>query len=322
VVLTVEFHAESPDQEAIELALDELLLLQPSCSIISKRVVEIDGTVMGENHDSSLLSLSTAGESRSAPSSSLLNGLDGDTYRPDYSDRGNDRGTDLRFDSYRPASSTNHPSSSRIDSYRPNEQLFNTAIMHPDRMKLATRSENPKGTYGTRYDALIDSMIVSPPSQRCGLDKSNGDRRGEHYSPPARRDRSASPLRTPRRSERLRSAAASSGDIARPSGTDLVEGSSHLPRKPSDRELFLEKRLERRRLKREEITKRNRAGSGALEELAPRTPFKGPSAERNRFAKQLESTYAELSTNIIGLPDLVPVSYIPLLRLSLKPHSH
>ena len=310
-VLTVEFNVDSPDQEAIELALDELLLLQPSCSLVSKRVIEIDGTAIGENVASSLPSMSIARESRSAPSPSSSDDLDGNTYRPDYSDRG----TDQRFDSYRPASSTNHASSSRIDSYRPNEYLSDTAIMHPDRMKLTTRSETFKGSYGTRYDALVESMIVSPSSQPSSLDKNNRDRGGDHYSPPPCRDRSASPKPTPRRSERLRSAAASGGAISNPPSTDLAEVLSHLPRKLTDRELFLEKRLERRRLKREEIIKRHRAASGALEELAPRVPFKGPSAERNRFAKQQESTYAKLSTNIIYLLDLVPVPCLFLLFL-------
>jgi hypothetical protein len=305
----VEFNADSPDQEAIELALDELLLLQPSCYIVSKRVIEIDGTLIGENGLSSLQSISIARESKSAPSPSSPSGLKGDTYRPDYSDRG----TDQRYNSYRPTSSTNHASSSRIDSYRPHEYLSDTAIMHPDRMKLTTRSENPNGSYGTRYDALVDSMIVSPSSQPSSLDKDNRDRGGDHYTPPPRRDRSASPKRTPRRSERLRSAAASGGAIASPPSTESAVDLSHLPRKLSDRELFLEKRLERRRLKREAIIKRAMAGPGGLEELAPRTPFKGPSAELNRFAKQQESTYAKISTNIIHLLDMVPVSCLFLL---------
>jgi hypothetical protein len=317
VVLTVEFDADSPDQEVIDLALNQLLLLQPSCSIISKRVIEIDGTVVGENDASSLQSMSIARESRSSARPRSRDGLDGDTYRPDHSDRGRDQ----RGDSYRPASSTNHASSSRIDSYRPNKNLSSdTATMHPDRMKFMTRSENPKGPYGTRYDALAEGMIFKPSSQSSSVTKPNHGRRGAHYSPPPRRDRSASPARTPRRSERLRSAAATSRVVTRPLGTESAEDLSHLPRKPSERELSHVARLEIWRLKREETMKRIKAGLGALEEPAPRTLAKGPLSERNRFERQQESTCTRLSTNIRSVSSLPPPT--SSLNPTFYPNNH
>lgn len=308
VVLTVQFDADSPDQEIIDLALDQVLVVQPSCKIISKRVAEIDGIAVGGEDPLPLESIARG--SRFSPRDRFRHGVDGDTYRPDYSDRGRDQ----RFDSYRPGSSAGQASSSRaMDSYRPNEHVSssNSAIVHPDRQKVMTLSEkvdaltkngelppighhpedSSSGVYGTRYDALIEGMVFTPAPQSSTLKKPNRGHRGAHYSPPPRRDRSASPENRPRRSDRLRSAATSGKDIVSPPGRKPRDDMSDLRKRLSNYEKSQESKLERWRWHREEDEKRTEAGPGSLEELAPKTLAKALPSERNKFEKQQESKY-------------------------------
>lgn len=107
VNLTVEFETDRPDYN-VDLVLDQVLFLQPSCKIISKTLTEIDG----------------------APySGDVVFSRDGfreNSYRPDYSGRERDQGW---IDSYRPGPSVDHVPSSRsmIDSYRPEDRASSDA---------------------------------------------------------------------------------------------------------------------------------------------------------------------------------------------------
>lgn len=260
MALVVEFDADQSDQNTILLALDQILHLQPACSIVSKRVVEIDGTAAVGEDDIARYSTSSAI----------------DSYRPDYSERSRDQ----LLDSYRPGTVDGHATSSRgFDSYRPNGRVSDLAAIHPDTQQLMTRSDetndfqNEGGelssstVLGSRYHALVDDMVLTPNSQ---LMTNNNDthtrtrRSGSHYSPPPRRDRSASPQNERHRSERLRTA---------PS------------RNMSQRETSHKTKLERWKNRRDEEMKRTEAARGSLEYLAPLFSDKG------KFEKQRESEF-------------------------------
>ena len=275
MALVVEFDADRPDQNTIHLALEQMLHLQPACSMVSKRVIEIDGTAaVGEDDLSSAETI--ARYSRSAATMGPRDGVQGDSYRPDYSARSRDQ----LLDSYRPATLDGHGASSPgIDSYRPNEKV--SSAIHPDRQKIMALSDetvdfpneggglSSSAILGTRYDALVEDMVFTPHSQLLtNNSSSNNDTRtrrsGSHYSPPPRRDRSASPQTGRRRSERLRSA---------PS------------RNVSDHETSHKTKLERWKQRRDEDVKRIEATRGSIENLAPLFSAKG------RFERQRESEF-------------------------------
>lgn len=282
----VEFDADQSDQNTILLALDQILHLQPACSIVSKRIVEIDGTAaVGEDDLSSAETI--ARYSRSSATVGPRDGIHGDSYRPVYSERSRDQ----LLDSYRPGTVDGHGTSSRgIDSYRPNGRVSSDlAAIHPDGQQLMTRSDetndfqneggglSSSATLGTRYDALVEDMVSTPNSQLMTNSNSNNKdthtrtrtrRSGSHYSPPPRRDRSASPQNARRRSERIRSA---------PS------------RNMSEHETSHKTKLERWKHCRDEEVKRIEAAHGSLEYLAPLFSDKG------RFERQRESEFTPIN---------------------------
>ncbi len=218
VALVVEFDADQSDQDTIDLALDQILHLQPSCKIVSKRVTEIDGTTAGLEDD--LFSAETnARHSRSSETTGRRDITRGDSYRPDYPERSKDQ----LLDSYRPGTLDVHGVLSRnIACYRNNEHISsNAAAIYPDRQRTMTVSEETLDSHtgngglsssailGTRYAALAEDMVFGhnpKPLTNNDINNSHTRRSGSHYSPPPARDRSASPQNGRRRSERLRSA--------------------------------------------------------------------------------------------------------------------
>lgn len=285
--LIVEFEADTPVQEAIDIALDQVLLLQPSCKLVSKTILEIDGEAL--NRENPFIHATTSTEFRHSLTT-RRNGAHGDSYRPEYSERDSPQ----RIDNYRP-SSPHGLSFQPIDSYRPNDNVSSSSTgLHPGKNKLVESPEfmhyptaaDPQSLLsigaselGTRYDALIDSLVFNPDPQSSRPKKSRGCRRPpSHYSPP-RHNRSASPPSSElRRSERLRAAE---------SGKGLVW--------PSERKLSLPEAHERRRWeleqrRKEEETEQSAAEPGSLEALAPKMVAKDVAASgRLKFAKQQES---------------------------------
>ncbi|ERF73896.1 hypothetical protein EPUS_05908 [Endocarpon pusillum Z07020] len=275
MALVVEFDADQSDHNTIHLALDQILHLQPACSIVSKNIIEIDGTpTVGADGLSSAETI--ARYSRSSATVGPRDGVQGDSYRPDYSERSRDQ----LLDSYRPGTLDGHGASSRgIDSYRPNGKVSSDpAAIHPDRQKIMTRSDetidftneggglSSSAVLGTRYDALVEDIVFTPNSQPTTNNNSSYKdtrtrRSSSHYSPPPARDRSASPQNGWRRSERLRTA---------PS------------RNRSEHETSHKTKLERWKQRRDEEMKRLEAARGSLEFLAPLFSDKG------RFERQRE----------------------------------
>lgn len=205
VNLTVEFDADISDPD-LQVSLDKVLSLQPSCKLVSKKLTEINGIALSED----------------LTATPLVNG-NSDSYRPDYSNQDGEH--------HRPSFPSDHVSSSRLtlDSYRPmHHLLYASGLPSADRKDTGSSpytidrqpntGEKPLSTHhqesvptsailGTRYDALIADMIAPPrisPSSTYNKGRKNRIRQGAHYSPPpSRRDRSASPSH-PRRSDRLR----------------------------------------------------------------------------------------------------------------------
>ncbi|KAF7505315.1 hypothetical protein GJ744_001018 [Endocarpon pusillum] len=282
MALVVEFDAVQSDPNTILLELDQILHLQPACSIVSKRVIEIDGTAAaGEDDLSSAETM--ARYSRSSATMGPWDGILGDSYRPDYSERSRHQ----IIDSYRPGTLDGHGASSRgIDSYRPNGKVSSDpAASHPERQKMMTRSDktidflneggglSSSAVLGTRYDALVENMVFTPRSQimtdnnnNSSSSNNNNDTRtrrsSSHYSLPPARDRSASPQKGSRRSERLRTAPGS--------------------RNMSEHETSHQTKLERWKDRRDGEMKRIEAAPGSLENLA--TLF----SDKGKFERQRE----------------------------------
>jgi hypothetical protein len=259
VNLTVEFETDKPDYN-VDVALDQVLFLQPSCKIISKTLTEIDGIpYFGDVIFS-------------------RNGFHEKSYRPDYSGHERDQG---RIDSYRPGPSVDHVPSSRsvIDSYRPEDRASSDAVRgNADRQNETNPSKytenSTSGVLDTRYGPLIADMIVSPDPQSSRTGKIRG-RHPEHYSPPPRRDRSASPPRAVRRSDRLRSA---------PSSKEVVWPPRREPRDPmSD--------VRRKLAAYEEEMKLPDAEPGSLEALAAKSALNASIRPDSRFERQRECKY-------------------------------
>jgi hypothetical protein len=298
-ILKVEFEANSSNQEVIDLALDQVLLLQPACRVISKTVSEIDGRVVSSQEDLRHLNNNIWGDGGS-PS----NGVGGDTYRPDYSEHDRDKDKDRRrdrgshIDSYRPGTPEHNLSNSRsLDSYRPaNFSSSDPLTLHPDGYKVVDLDISTPGPLGTRYDALVDSMIFTADSRSSRPKKKK--HRIQHYSPPpaSRRDRSASPRASAgvRRSSRLR--AASNGEAVRSSPPGLRMGHG---RKVSSDETHTSRLQERQTDEDDERRRRRRRRSGGevdprlspLEILAPRTVAKDLTGEKTKFEKQQDRKY-------------------------------
>jgi hypothetical protein len=296
-VLTVEFEADSSDQEIIDLALDQVLILQPSCKVTSKTIAEIDGEVVNQQSPFSLDS--TPSSCPRHQSSGRQNGVHGSSYRPEYSDRDRDR----RIDSYRPGSLDVQSTSRPIDSYKPRDYTSNPGkvssdaqrgILSPDMFDHRTTvdgdvpSAGPSGL-GTRFDALIGSMVFRPPSYHFGSEKRSS--RLDHYSPQPRPGRSASPSRRLRQSDRLRAVSGEEimrfPDRARKTGSDFT-------RKASFDETHESGRWERKQ-QRKEDERQIGAEPGSLEALAPNIVAKDLAAGgRNKFEKQRESKYTLL----------------------------
>ncbi len=269
VALVVEFEADQSDQDTIELALDQILHLQPSCTVVSKRVTEIEGIAVGVEDDLSSAER-VARYSRSSFPTGRQDSTQVDSYRPDYPERSKSQ----LVDSYRPGTSDGHGALPRnIDCYRHDE----AAAIHPDRQKIMTLSEDDvdsrnrngclssSATLGTRHDALVQDMVFAytpkPLTNSNNVNNAHSRRSGSHYSPPPVRDRSASPQNGRRRSERLRSA---------PS------------RKTSEHETTHQTKLERRKQRRDEGLKRVENKLNSLEDLASIFSAKG------RFETQKE----------------------------------
>ena len=295
VALTVEFEVDSADPRTIDLALDQVILLQPSCKIVSKSVIEIDGVAVGGQDP---LSSDFLGKE---PPRESQNGGHGDSYRPDYAYQ--DDRDQQRIDRYRPGFSDG--CSRAIDSYRP--QFSTSARTRPDRQRVMNPSEKidaritRPGLLGTRFDALIEELAgtANPQPKRNRRDRA----REAHYSPPPRRDRSASPSSSipPRRSDRLRShiTTANSNGTVCPAGqrersrSRSRDSISDLRRKLCEYEESQEGRLEKwgwQRRRDDEDAKRRDVGgrSGSLEQLAPKIVAKGPTGERHKFERQQE----------------------------------
>ncbi len=336
VNLMVEFEADKvgSDQD-IDLALDQVLLLQPSCKLVSKRVAEIDGEVVGGGAGCSLLD--PISRRATHASTALWNGFHGDSYRPDYPhhDRDRDRDTGSRFDSYRPAPvslDVDARSFRAVDSYRPKDHLSSdSAAMHPDRQKALSfpvlpelvdnNGELPPIGYekfdpqqaqaiglGTRYDTLIEDMVFPPgdPQSPRPKKKNRHGNRGAHYSPPPRPDRSASPSSSGnalRRSDRLRGDAPGTSrakEIVWPPGRrsrDLIPDA----RREGSSEEALENRLVSLSRKRDEDLKTMDAEPGSLEALASTVVAKDAVGPKNKFEKQWEREYHRCSANSIAL---------------------
>ena len=286
-MLKVEFEADSSDRQVIDLALDQILLLQPSCRILSKTISEIDGKVVNYEDLHSLNTSSGDGE----PSS---NGVRGDTYRPDYSHH-----DFLLLVVHRDINS-------HVDSYRPmNVSSSDALTIHPDRQQMKDHDIPTRGPLGTRYDALVDSMIFPteyPQSSRPKRKK----HRIEHYSPPpaSRRDRSASPKASAglRRSNRLRASTASAKETVWPAPgrwRDSGSSSGH-GRKVSSDETHASRLEERRR--NDDVARRRRRRSGgevepasasSLETLVPRIVAKDFMGGKTKFEKQQDREYSK-----------------------------
>ncbi len=267
VALLVEFDADQSDQNTIDLALDQILHLQPSCTVISKRFTEIDGTAAGVETDLSSAETIARYSGSSIPTG-RRNSTQGDSYRPDYSERSKDQ----LLDSYRPGTLDGYGVSSRnIDCYRHDEHVSsNAAAIHPNRHNIVTLSEekldsqivngglSSSAILGTRYDALAEDMVFAdtpkPLINNININRTRPRRSGSHYSPPPARDRSASPQNSRRRSERLRSA---------PS------------RKMSEHETTHKTKFEGWKQRRDEGLKRVEANPNSLEGLASIFSAKG-----------------------------------------------
>lgn len=262
-ILTLEFEADSSDQAAIDLELDQILLLQPSCRIISKTICEIDDRELNpsQHRDHTLVRPDREG---------AANGIHGDSYRPVYSDNERAGYVDrhARIDSHR--------------SYSPPERGVRNRVQESTPIPSNDRN---KSNFGTRYDALVDSMTSNHeylqslhPSRSPNI-RTQPPRRTEHYSPPparSRRDRSASPVATSsrglRRSDRLRNA--SNRESVGSKNVGKREKSASVGRRGSVQA---------------------EVGSTSLEVLAPNTISKDfVGGGRSRFEKQQERESAHL----------------------------
>jgi hypothetical protein len=262
VNLTLEFEIDKPEHN-VELVLDQVLLLQPSCKIISKTLTEIDDVPYSGDVIFS------------------RNGFHENSYRPDYSGRERDQG---RIDSYRPGPSVDHVPSSRsmIDSYRPKDRASSDAARgNADRQYETNPSEDTEnstsGVLDTRYGPLIADMIIPPGPQSSRTRKIRG-RHPEHYSPPPRRDRSASPPCAVRRSGRLRSAA-SSKEVVWPPRREPRDSMSDIRRKSAAYE---------------EEMKLPDAEPGSLEALAAKSALNASIRPDGRFERQRECKYTTI----------------------------
>jgi hypothetical protein len=293
-VLTVEFEADSSDQEIIDLALDQVLILQPSCKVTSKTIAEIDGEVVNQQNPFS--PDSTRSICPRKPSSGRHNSVHGSSYRPEYSDRDRDR----RIDSYRPGSLDVQSTSRPIDSYKPRDYISNSGEVSSDAQRgihssdmfghrTTVDSDVPSAgppSLGTRYDALVGSMLFGRPFYHFGSEKRSS--RLDHYSPQPRPDRSASPSRRLRRSDRLR---AVFGEESMRFPDSAKRPGSGFTRKASFDETHESGRWERKQQLKED-DRQIRVEPGSLEALAPRIVAKDLAAGgRNKFEKQRESKY-------------------------------
>lgn len=177
--LALEFEADGSDQASIDLALDQALILQPSCQLVSKMIAAVDGRAV--NGDS--VSKASAMLEPAHATTGQGSGLRGDSYGPGYASPG---GGNERTDSYRIATPSG-PSVPAIDCYQPTHQALSTAAAVYPGGQATLPSSGPAG-YQTSNTPLSPTgytagLSLPGPVQSPTSDRAQPSMTHKPYSP-------------------------------------------------------------------------------------------------------------------------------------------